>query len=245
MTPRAALFFFSLSGCLVMSSAVAWANPIATEILRVRQVYGTHHVQITYGVDTSFGPAGALNTPSELTRDGEVLNVAWTRADTAINANTGSGLVGIDATQTCDCEVPAGAHTYVVNVVGPTGSAIELQGVLTVEEEHYLKADAGAAPASDLSPWDIPEPDEIQGLDCKTVCGQAQKDSGAVTPQDAGPAVQKDAAAAADSAPVTPPAKAEEDDGGCAVAGADSSAAGLVLALLVLGLGLIRSRRRA
>ena len=168
----------------------------------------------------------------ELWRDADLLGVFWENMETDYVANTGSGLTGLKATQACDCNVPTGKHDYkVVLASSPDGWMASVEVV-----DHLEEADPPAEPAedtgasADVFPWDIPEPAEIQGLDCTVECGdiepeqdlgtpevdagggpQPQEDTGGVAPQvDAGtgPQPQPDAGTApqsgADAGPTTP-----------------------------------------
>jgi hypothetical protein len=230
----------TISALLVLSwltaPAVGWANPLATEVFRVRQVPQSRHVQVTYGIDPSM-TSGELATPSQLTRDDAALTGEWVPAESLFSANTGSGLVGTKATQTCDCDVPAGEHSYAIQVTSPAGSDLTLEASLVVEEELPVAKDAGV-PAGDVNPWDIPEPSEIQGLDCVSWCASGPKADAPVTTHDA-EVPTPDAGASVEAGPTVP----EKDDSGCALAGS-SSAAGTPIALLVIGVVLTVLRRR-
>lgn len=201
----------------------AGANPMTDRVLRVQQVPQTHHVQVSYGVDTS---VATFENPTSLHRDSTALSPTWTTT-TGFTANTGSGLATLSAAQWCDCNVPTGAHTYAVAV---TGSGT-LQAELTVVASLAYPADAGVV-SPDADPWDIPEPVDLQGLDCNTACG------GTGTP-DAGVV---DAGSGTPDAGTDPP----KDDGGCSLVGGSVGIplVGLWAGLSLLMLVVITFRRR-
>jgi hypothetical protein len=227
-----------MAAALVLTPLTAGANPISVEVVRLRQVPGTHHVQLTYGVDGST-PA----TPSATKRDSTGLNVTWQGMNDTYTANTGSGLVDIKATQTCDCNVPVGQHKYTVTVKSAMDNKdADLTAQLEVVDNLGAPTDAGV-PGGDMMPWDIPEPGEIQGLDCQVVCNNPPGDGPVNTD---GPAVSTDGPMAQDAGTTSPdsaapPKDKDDDDGGCSLGG---SGGPLSLSLLVLlGLGLALRRR--
>ncbi|MDY0004758.1 MAG: hypothetical protein RBU30_25905 [Polyangia bacterium] len=213
----AAVCLFSILG------PSAWANPITDRVLRVQQVPHTQHVQVSYGVDTS---VTTFANPSSLSRDTTDLSATWT-SYSGFTANTGSGLATLQAAQWCDCNAPIGAHTYTAVATG--GS---LQAELTVVANLEYPADAGVV-SPDADPWDIPEPVDIQGLDCNASCGGTAPDAG-TPPPDA--AVTPDAGVDPD----------DKDDGGCSLAGGlgSSTLLGLWLGLSLLLLAILTFRRR-
>jgi hypothetical protein len=217
-------------------SSSAGANPISMDVLRARQAPQTTHVQITYAVDSDTAP----NTPSAITRDDQALSGSWTNTS-SFTANTGSGLKELKAVQLCDCDVPLGERLYKVTVMPAMGSQeMEFQATVTVVDNLGAPADAGVV--GDVHPWEIPEPNQIQGLDCSQECSGGGDDGGTVSPDAA--VVTPDAGPTADSAS-PPPNPDDEDEGGCSLSG---STRGGALGLLILGLGLLggllRRRRR-
>jgi hypothetical protein len=169
-----------LAAALLLPTTRTSANPISSDALRLRQVPTTRHVQITFGVDTA---VETLRTPLEARRDGALLKGGWTTAKAGFTANTGSGLMTLDATQICDCDVGAGTHEYTLTLER------EFQGKkqtytrsakITVEKNYNPALDAGT-PKGDVQPWEIPEPSKIQGLDCKSACSGVAPDSGGGT----------------------------------------------------------------
>ncbi len=238
------LTLFGLALALIPGAASA--NPIATEVLRIRQVPGTLHVQITYGYDADAG--GAPGEPSKTTRDGEGVALEWTEMDGRYTANTGSGLAGVDATQACDCDVVVGTHRYEVTV----GSDRVMMATVTVsqpgatypmETDTYDQADAGDEDV-EVYPWEIPEPTEIQGLDCAVACAGAGAEVAEELPvaepeQDAGPTSQGDAS---DSG--TAGTGVDVDDDSCAASPGTTPWA-LLAALAALALLALRRRERA
>ena len=206
----------------ILLGAVAQANPITDKVFRAKQVPTTTHVQLTYATDLK-----APTTPTSIDRDGSPLTGTWTSL-ASYTANTGSGLKPLQATQLCDCNVPLGAHTYKMK------AEVEMQATITVATTVTPK-DAGPH-TTDFAPWDIPEPTQIQGLDCAKMCATTPGDKPIArdsAPPKIDAAVKVDAPAPkTDTTPVVTPPK---DDGGCAVGG---RAAGSALVLL-LGLGLL------
>lgn len=235
---RAGTFLFTLASLLLIAT-VAQANPMTTQVLRARQVYETHHVQITYGVDTGIGEE--LKTPTEVQRDGVAISADWQLLTSSYTTNTGSGLAGVAATQFCDCAVPLGEHAYQITVP-PNGSTLSTTVTvvdnLLPPDDSGDPLDAGSADAEEIWPWDIPEPTNIQGLDCVTACeddtppdqdldvgaaGDDTPDAGTVEDAgavDAGPA--PDAAASTDTPGLPDSVGALVDSGG----GSGSSGSG-------------------
>jgi len=217
---------------VILIAGLAHANPISLEVLRAKQLPSLTHVQLTYGVD---GKTPA--TPTSITRDGVTVSASWT-GGASYSANTGSGLKSVNATQLCDCNVPLGAHTYKIKVTSAMGTGeVELQTSVTVTSSPVPPKDAGAG---DLSPWEIPEPTQMQGLNCTTACATPAADK-AVARDYSG--AKKDAAVTkldTGTTKVDTGTTKPKDDGGCAVAGRGSASA---LALL-LGLGLLLTLRR-
>lgn len=226
---------------------MASANPIASQILRARQVPETRHVQLTYGHDQ--GGGGTLETPTKVQRDGSPLELAWVLLTGGFTANTGSGLTSVDATQTCDCDVPVGAHEYKVALPGLSGeirvSVTVVEGMSPLPPREDLDATADSDADTEVYPWDIPEPTAMQGLDCVSVCGGGTAEPVAepvVEPiEDAG---STDTAAAPDTGGTVGGDKTDATGGGgCAASGSGLAA---LFGLVALGLlAVIRRRRRA
>jgi hypothetical protein len=197
---------------LLLGPLSVQANPISMEVARGRQVPSSRHVQLTYAVDGS-----TPTTPISATKDGASLSLSWALTSASFTANTGSGLVSLSATQACDCDVAVGTRTYVVKVNSAMGGTPQdLTIKVDVVQNLAATADAGV-PAGDVMPWSIPEPGQIQGLDCMAACsGATNKDAGSGSPEK------------------------EVDDEGCAMGGRPAS---LSLLMLALGLGLLLRRR--
>jgi hypothetical protein len=226
----------------------ARANPVSLDVLRLRQVPQTMHVQVTLGADDSAAPE-----PLSVTRDGQPLSGDWSDA-TSFTANTGSGLRSTTATQFCDCDVAAGEHRYVVTFNSSFSTDAEERSRSVTVRENLPHPDAGLdSGGTDMHPWDIPEPSEIQGLDCVAACASSPAD-GAVdaagpVPDGTTPVPDGGSSPALDG-PVMPERDsgsshqlpADEDDGGCALAGLDQAGSLVLLAgLLLLA---VRRRRR-
>ena len=162
--------FLATVAALLLSATVVHANPIATRLLRVRQVYETTHVQLTYAVFSGED----LKTPTEVQRDGVVIGAEWVTLSGSFTANAGSGLTGMDAVQFCDCSVQLGEHAYEVTVPGGSYSfaaTVDVVDNLQPPEDLGDPLDAGDVEDEEVWPWEIPEPTHIQGLDCPTICG--------------------------------------------------------------------------
>lgn len=221
----------------VLPASAALANPIATDVLRIRQAPSAHNVQITVGHDSSVG--GEVPVPGVVTRDGTALSLTWVPMSGSFTANTGSGLTGVAAVQTCDCDVPEGLHNYAVAL----GGTFSMEGaVIVVDPTHTGTADDagptdGDAGDTEVYPWEIPEPTEYQGLDCNVVCAAP-----VVEPVVEEPDVVE---SVPDTGGITGSTDTGTDaagGGGCAAGG--SGAMALLLALgALLSLALLRKRR--
>lgn len=226
----ALVFALTLTG-----PALAAANPMSMNVLRVKAVPGTRHVQVTLA-KSGGGSAG------EVKRDGVVITPTWT-AMAGYQANMGSGVSTVAADQFCDCQLPIGTHEY--QVAAPEGGTLNGSVLVTgvaaapiMPPPDTDDADSGQSDApADVMPWDEPEPTGLQGLDCAVAC--------AATP----PADTTDDTTVADGigaqdttgGNITPPAETSGSNCSAAPTGRVAGLAGL-LALLVVGLFL---RRRA
>ena len=226
----------TLLSAVLMAASPAWANPMAVEVLRLRQLPNSRHVQVTFAVDTS---AGKMQQPSYVSRDGQKLTGAWKASP--FTTNTGSGLRGTSSQQFCDCNVGAGLHTYEIGVKTSYGAG-KMTGKITVgASTPPTKLDAGAA--GDLAPWHIPDPTGVQGWDCRKTCSSTpQQDTGGSAKLDKGGSVKLDAKSAGqkDAAVIAPPDK-DKEDSGCSMSGRGTPAGLMTLALLAFAL--IRRRR--
>jgi hypothetical protein len=217
---------------VLLQAGAASANPIALEVARAKQVPGTLHVQLTYAYDGT-----SADKPTKLTRDGSALGGSWT-AFSGYSANTGSGLRSLAAQQLCDCNVSIGSHKYELTV-STGGKERTLPVSVAVVPSLEEPKDAGA-PVGDFQPWDIPEPNPVQGLDCKTACSAPAPDQGTAPKPDSG-ARDVSIAPGAD-AKVNPPAV--KDEGGCSLAaGRATAATGLALLLALALLAAVLRRR--
>lgn len=165
-------------GVLVAGAAgSAAANPMSLEVVRARQVPETHHVQVTYGVDADAGVM-PLATPTAVFRDGVELEVVFVEMDGSYTTNTGSGLAGVEATQFCDCDLEPGTYKYELEIpehdwLYPATVVVEAGATRT--EPVPPRPDAGSEESdTEPYPWEIPDPVEIQGLDCVASCGGTQ-----------------------------------------------------------------------
>lgn len=155
---------------LALAAGTAQANPYSLQVLRTRAVPGPH-VQITYGVDASYVPMGSsLETPTLAATFG-TKQTPW--VTTGYITNTGSGLVGLEAIQSCDCFVPKGAPlTYQAtarNVYpGATIGTVTLTSTITVSDSFDAATPVDSGPVGDGG--GIPDPVQVQGVDCTSVC---------------------------------------------------------------------------
>jgi uncharacterized protein (TIGR03382 family) len=162
---------------ILILAAPAFANPYAREVLRAREVPGTSgqsNVQLTYGVDgkTPQAPTDVVTFGTKTT--------PWKLAASGYNTNTGSGVRYVSAIQMCDCGVTIGQSLeYKITGVSAYSSTSELSltarltttGVYptaTPDSSTDDGLDAGEEP--DVLPWNVPDPVEIQGLDCTAEC---------------------------------------------------------------------------
>lgn len=149
----------------LFAAAAARANPVSIAVVRARQVPHTTHVQVTFAVD---GSISADYVPTALLRDGQPVPGTFQLAAGPFRTNTGSGVRDTRAKQVCDCAVTAGKHAYTLTYrVGQNPETLST----TVEVVQGLgdPPDAAGGPV-DMLPWEIPDPVEIQGLDCKQAC---------------------------------------------------------------------------
>jgi hypothetical protein len=185
-------YYLSLLGSLLsvgLFSGSASANPVNCEIFRAAQQPSSTHVQINF-----VNNCNENATLVSLTRDGTKLNTDW-RSYTDFIANMGSGVDTAPAKQFCDCDVSVGSHTYTlayrIKSEGDTynGTFDETLNVLSVDELNASLSDSDTADVIDSSdtdsevmPWDEPEPQGIQGLDCAEACasGEPGTEAGAI-----------------------------------------------------------------
>jgi hypothetical protein len=170
-------------------STPALANPVLAEMLRARQIPHTQHVQVTYARMYSSDAASA----GPLSRDTTALGRTWMPFAAGVNLNGGSGVQKYaTALQICDCDVPIGSHSY---------SALPSYGTYAMTVNVTVVDNMGEPDAAvvkpDAMPWDIPDPVEIQGIDCVKWCASAA-DSG-TTPADASTIPVDSSAAPVDS----------------------------------------------
>jgi hypothetical protein len=165
--------FVFVAGTALFASA-AFANPFATEVLRARTVAGPH-VQLTYGMDSGYNPMGApLAPPSRVTTYGTA-KTAWTSNLIYYRTNTGSGLVSVQAIQMCDCHVPPDTNlAYEITVTNvQDGKPIKLMATSSSREPSAPPASTNIEGDSGVPLWEIPDPVEVQGIDCGTACAAA------------------------------------------------------------------------
>ena len=175
---------------ITLLACPALANPIATEVLRARAVAGPH-VQLTYGVDTGAMPTGPA-TPSQVSSYGSA-QTPWTSA-IEYRTNTGSGVIPVTAIQMCDCNVPNDTTlNYEITVEVAAGQTRTLVASVSTSE----RPDASTPPTdpdAGVLPWDIPDPTEVQGIDCTAACAATPVTVDAAVTVDASTIVTPDAA---------------------------------------------------
>lgn len=160
-----------LAAALVVGiSLVGEANPIMCEVLHLRQTPLTEHVQITFADDCE----QSFEIVS-VERDGEALSLEWSPFE-GYRTNTGSGIRELKSDQTCDCDVFLGEHEYVVRVrrggVAPDVADLDFTYPIVVKRAEDVAAPVPVEEDTDTYEygWDIPEPVEVQGLDCEAQC---------------------------------------------------------------------------
>jgi hypothetical protein len=154
-------------GVLMMGGTgrIASANPIMCDVFHARQTPLSKHVQLTFADDC----AKSIEITS-LKRNGEALDGAWSSFQ-GYTTNTGSGLRELKALQLCDCDLSTGAYEYAITAM-MDGQQEEMSLTITV-----VPADEVPEPDPDEKDtdtyemaWDIPDPVEVQGLDCAATC---------------------------------------------------------------------------
>lgn len=200
------------------------ANPINCQSLKARQVPGSTHVQVSFA-----NICRDKISLRSLTRDGTGLKTDWQPFDGFVT-NMGSGLDSTDAKQMCDCDVSVGEHVYKLNFQASLdGEKYDETFNRTLDVLDPASMDTGPADdAGDVGedvedePWNEPEPEEMQGLDCMAAC------------RNGGPGTE----AAAEAG----------DDSGCAVVSPGRGRSRSPLVLVLFGLaglwGLTRQKRR-
>ncbi len=165
-------FLTMLTGILITGfSLVGEANPIMCEVLQLRQTPLTEHVQVTFADDCS----ESFEILS-VEKDGEPLSVEWTPF-AGYTTNTGSGLRELNSEQACDCDVFLGEHEYIVHArrggVNPDIADIDFPYTIVVKRAEDVPAPVPVDEDTDTYEygWDIPDPVEVQGLDCEARCG--------------------------------------------------------------------------
>jgi MYXO-CTERM domain-containing protein len=153
----------------VLFAANAYANPIMMEVARLREVPGPH-IQLTYAVDSGKTPA-APSVPAIFGSKG----TPWKTAP--YRANTGSGVRLLNGIQMCDCNVPLGNALVYKFSVASAYDGKNNDYSLAVTPTGTGKYDAGVETSpldASVMPWDIPDPVEIQGIDCTAECTAPQ-----------------------------------------------------------------------
>ena len=166
-----------VAGTTLLAST-AMANPYATEVLRARLVTGPH-VQLTYGKSSSYFPMKDPSTPTQVNTYGAT-KTAWRSEPTYFNTKTGSGVVSLRSLQMCDCNVPDGqvlSYTISVPSLQTEGQTTKLSATTAGRAAPSMRLPDGG-----LYPWDIPDPTDLQGLDCSKACAEAQPGVDAAAP---------------------------------------------------------------
>lgn len=249
-------------------AANAYANPIAMEVARAREVPGPH-VQLTYAVDSGKTP----QTPSVPGIFGSK-STPWKTAP--YRANTGSGVRSLSGIQMCDCNVPLGQSlVYKFSVAGAyDGKNVDYSLAVTATGTGRYDAGVETSPLdASVMPWDIPDPAELQGIDCAAECTSTQPLDAGVGPLDAQGIVDAPiladvaigtggatgtggiagtggatviagtgGAVGAGGSSTTTTKPTQSDDGGCSMARGSGSP--WLVAFALIGLGLIGRRKR-
>jgi hypothetical protein len=156
-----------------------------------------------------------------LKRDNEIVKPDW-QPQKEFVANFGSGLrKATNADQTCDCDVKLGEHEFklAIKITADDGDVYHNDFIQTVDVQKSDELAQQAAQAGDSKdagvteeydageemPWDEPEPEEVQGLDCVSAC------------KNGGPGTE---------------AAASEDNSGCAMVSGKGEGTGLVILLI-------------
>lgn len=202
---------FALVWSLVSVLVCGWplaaaANPIAMGTATAVQVPETLHVQVSYGCIDDFG--GMFESDGyAISRDGVPFTAVW-HGPTTIRLNPGSGLGTASVLQVCDCEVPAGLHTYEITLPAGQDACAPTTLGLTVTDPPPGPPEPWVEPNPDdyaENPWDIPEPPWPKGVDCAAVCdtpppppeasdaATPRIDAGTPPPPDTGTAPRPDA----------------------------------------------------
>lgn len=212
---------------MVLLATPAFANPIALEVVRAREVAGSH-VQLTYGVDGK-----EPKTPSNTVTFGTT-STEWKTLAAGYNTNTGSGVKGVKAIQMCDCNVAVGQSlAYEITVASAyDGKVVTLTSTLTTSGKYDAAVKDPALIDAGSMPWTIPDPVEVQGLDCAVECS-------AVGPQGTGGA--PGTGGSTEPATTTPDNKI--GGGSCAMV-QGSEPAGLLALVFGIGLALFARRKR-
>jgi hypothetical protein len=221
----------------VLLASPVLANPIATEALKVRAVPGPH-VQLTYAVEGRT-PQPPLNVVTFGTK-----STPWKALDGSFNTNTGSGIRALNAVQMCDCNVAIGqtlAYQFTLD---------SSRGPYTVSIS-FGKYDASVTPPpsvdSGVKPWEIPDPIEIQGLDCAVECSSVVP-QGLDAAQGTGGEIGLDAAGGAPgtggtTAPATTNPSSDNKGSSCSIS--QGRPTGLFVLVMSLGLAFFGRRKRA
>jgi hypothetical protein len=206
----------------VLFAAPALANPIALEVFRVREVAGSH-VQLTYGVDGSAGKTPQI--PISAATFGRK-STAWKSPGLDFNTNTGSGIRGLKAVQMCDCSVSVGQTlAYQITVASAyDGHILTLTTPITTSGNYDAAIKDPSTIDADVMPWTIPDPPDVQGLDCAVECTDT-------VPSGTG------------GAPGPDTTDSLAGGGSCVIAQGGRST-GLVVLLLAAGLALVGRRKR-
>lgn len=180
MNPTPSLLTSCCLAAALLWPGVAPANPVVDMIVRVRQVPSTRHVQITWAQAQK---KPGLVTPTQVARDGEPLYLKFVPMEADYQGNPGSGIWSLLATQTCDCDVELGPHIWTLAAPSQDWKGKASLEVVADMPEPPVDAgggEAGADASASTSPWNIPEPAQMQGIDCAQACAAG----GLVAPPD-------------------------------------------------------------
>jgi hypothetical protein len=208
--------FFVVGALMAATGRIASANPIMCEVFHARQTPLTQHVQITFADDC----AESFEVLS-VKRDGEALDGAWSSFQ-GYTTNTGSGLRELAALQLCDCALTTGAFEYAIEARSDDRDVAMSLTVKVVPAEEVPEPDPDEEDTDTYEmAWDIPDPVEMQGLDCAATCAEDEPASTDAEGDAAGDDTESSATKETEDGgdPEKETAGDKESDSGCTVIG--------------------------
>jgi hypothetical protein len=112
-------------------------------------------------------------------RDGKPFEPHWHPIEDFV-ASDGSGLQTMKADQMCDCNVALGEHLYEIKFQTVSSKGKIFKPTFDVDLEVLAPAELEDVQVDDpTGGWGTPEPEEMQGIDCLSLCNNAASDAGA------------------------------------------------------------------